>query len=931
MLDGGHGGPGDQADTRPPRIAEAVLSRLLPEADRAPILGDLAEEYGTRARTGGVRAARGWYREQVARAVLPALRSRLGGQTKTTAPGSMTGRMRGGASWLDVKYGVRMLWKHPGLTVAAVFALAVGIPVSFVPTLVADAIEAPLPEDQDDRIRAIRYWDTQWDRPVGVSFFEFLRWRDELATFELVGASRQDTYSITSASGGTPSMSGAAVTGSTFRMLGVAPKLGRALGDADERIGAPDVVVIGHDVWRSRFEGDPDVAGRTLRVGDVPHTVVGVMPEGFLFPSRAQLWVPLRQVPPAEPGEGPSLTVYGRLADDVEEAEASAELAASVERIAAQFPRDDARLRAEVVPFGIGALFLPSGGAPAVPGFFSAQATALLLLLVACANVGMLIFARAATRLRELAIRTALGAGRARIVSQMLVESLVLAVSSAAVGLLGYAWVVEWLERFVATSDRAQPLPYWFDLGLSGRAVLWTLVLAAVSAAAVGVLPALKVTGRGIQQRIQRAQAGRSGSRFGGLTGLLIVGDVAVAVIAVGFATGLAGRVLGAMDARDAVGIPAEEYLAVELAIPGGDVSTAEGGSNEEVFRARLAATQRSLVERLEAEPGVRGVAVADRLPRMDHGSRGVEVEDLAVPEADGPTGAGAPRVSTAWVDVGYFEALEQPILSGRDFDEGDLDGQASTVIVNTTFVDRVLEGRNPIGRRIRFPASGPYEESPWYEIVGVVGRLGMNVAVPEWDQGVYFPVAPGVIHPVLLAVHVAGSPDAFAPRLRQIVSDTHPEAAVSRAVALDRIFNGNWYAFLAVTIALAILVIILVAVAACGIYAIMSFAVSQRTREIGIRTALGAGKRSILVRTSGRSLKQIGLGALLGMPLAGWLYQVAESGGGTGGGTGFGASFGIAFVTAVSVVALIGLLSLLSPMRRALRIEPTEALRAEG
>jgi predicted permease len=843
----------------------------------------------------------------------------------------MAGRKGAGASWLDVKYGIRMLWKHPGLTVAAVFALAVGIPVSVLPTLIVDAIEAPLPEDHNDRIRAIRYWDTQWDGPAAMGYFEFLHWRDQLTTFELVGASRQDTYSISSTSGDTPSMAGAAVTGSTFRMLGVIPTLGRTLDQADERIGAPDVVVIGQELWRSHFGSDPDVVGRTLRVGDAAHTVVGVMPQGFLFPGRATLWVPLRHAPTAEPGEGPFVSVFGRLADGVQESEASAEVTAAAQRLTAQFPRDDVRLRAEVVPFGIGAWLLQRGGAAAVPGFFSAQATALLLLLVACANVGMLIFARAATRLPELSIRTALGASRTRIVSQMLVESLVLAVSSAAVGLVGYGWLVERFERFVATSAQPQPLPYWFDLGLSGRAVLWALVLAALSAAAVGILPAVKVTGKGIQQRIQRAQAGRSGSRLGGMTGLLIVADVAVAVVAVGFAAGLSGRVLSAMDAREAVGIPAEEYLAVELTLPGGEVATAEGGSNEEAFRARLAATQRSLVERLEAEPGVHGVAVADRLPRMDHGVRLVEVEGLSVSEPDGPGGSGAPLVSTAWVDIGYFDGLERPVLSGRGFDEGDLGGQASTVIVNTTFVDRVLGGRNPIGRRIRFLSSGPYEASPWYEIIGVVGRLGMNVAVPERDQGVYFPVAPGRIHPVLLAIHVDGNPDAFAPRLRQVVADTDPEAAVARAIALDRVFNGSWYAFLAVTVVLAILVVILVAVAACGIYAIMSFAVSQRTREIGIRTALGARKGSILIRIARRSLAQIGLGALLGMPLAGWLYQIAESGGGTGGGTGLAASFGIAFATGVSVVAVVGLLSLLSPMRRALRIEPTEALRAEG
>jgi putative ABC transport system permease protein len=909
----------------PPQLAIRLLEWRLPEEVADAILGDLEHEYRERVERGvGRLAADAWYWGQALTVRSRALR-RAAKRVRTVPTSRIAARRRGTArvSWLDVKLGLRMLRKHPAMTLAALFALAVGIPVGLAPMHLAHALEASLPEDRGDRIRAIRYWDMDSNRPQSPTYFELSRWREELTTFDAIGASRIGSYNLSSEDETSAPVQGAEVTAATFEILATAPLLGRTLQRADELTGAADVVVLGYDLWQARFAGDRSVLGRTLQVGQVTRTIVGVMPRGFLFPSRAKLWVPLREEFVAAPREAMGLAVFGRLSQGVAEEDARAAVATSGQRMAAEFPEDNTRLQVEVLPFGFSAMGLPRGGPGAVPGFYPFQALCFVLLLVACANVAMLIFARTVTRFGELAIRTALGAGRGRIVVQMFVESLVLTVSAAGLGLLAYDAILGRLGSAIEQSDRLEPFPYWFDLGVSSGTVVWALVFAVLSAAIVGALPALKVTGKRVQQSIQSARADRSGLRFGGATSALIVADVAIAVTVAGFGIGLSDRLKGTWNGADTVGIPAEEYLSAAVTLPASESMSTGSEFDSEEFGTRLAASQRTLAERLEAEPRVRSVAFASSLPRMDHEALGVDVEGgTAFDDLDLFDRLNR-FVATAKVDVDFFAALDQPILVGRDFDRADLVDDARPVIVNTSFVDRLLDGRNPIGRRIRLLTGRDDEEAPWHEIVGVVKPLGTNLALPEYDQAIYLPAAPGEIYPLRLAVHLDGSPEAFTPRLRQIVNEIDPGAVIVEPAALNRVYPGEWYLVVATTTGIAILVVILMAMAASGIYAIMSFAVSERTREIGIMIALGAKRGSIVLKVARRSLVQIGLGALLGMPLAGWLFQVAEMGDGA-----TDVSVGVAFGTAVAVVGLIGLLSCLSPMRRALRIEPTEALR---
>jgi len=817
-------------------------------------------------------------------------------------------------SWLDVRLGLRMMVKHPWLTIVAAFALAVGIPIGLMPAHMNDLIEAPIPEDPENRIRALRFWDpvtTGGARPLHA---DLELWSAELSSFSMLGAFRTGELQVAAEDDRAAPVPMAHVTASTFSLLGRPPFMGRTLVREDEDLGAQQVAVLGHDLWVGRFGSDPAILGRTIRVGSEPHTVVGVMPEGFHFPASQQLWLPLR----VEEGARTVATVgvFGRLADGVSAEEAQLELSVVGRSDEGPVSERRARLRPEVVPFGLGFVSMPRDGLDGEPGFFFVQILAWVLLLVACGNVAMLVFARTATRFRELAVRTALGASRVRIVSQIFVETLVLAVLAAGLGLVAMEFVLESMN-FSAVAGGTE-VPYWVDFGVTGPAFWRSLVLAVVSATVAGVVPALRITGTGVQENLKRAEAGNSGIHFGRVTGALIVADVAVsvAVVALAFAV---GEQVGRSSVDQLVGIPSDEYLAVSVWLPGGSAVLGAGRTPEELTED-VAAIQLELVEQLQGEPGVRSVAVTEALPRMRHPSRIIEIEKTL-----GTDGAGPRHVRSARIDAGYLDALGQATLIGRAFTPGDAE-VGGVVIVNEVFVERYLGGGDALGERVRFIRDG--EPSEWQQIVGVVGPLGVNIAAVDGGPGLYMPAAPGTIHPLTVGIHVAGATEQLAPRVRAIVAGIDPDAIVEPPVALSTLYQGDWYITVWLLVGLGVLVGVLVIMAASGIYAIVSYSVTQRTREIGIRSALGAADRSLVLTILRRTLLQLAWGAALGIPLA---WRLSYEAGAPGVEDSTVMSLLVAIGVAATIVVTVGLLSCLVPVRRILSVDPSEALRAEG
>jgi putative ABC transport system permease protein len=821
-------------------------------------------------------------------------------------------------SWVDVKVGLRMLRKHPVLNLAAVFALAVGIPVGLAPSHLARALEAPLPGDAEAHVRAIRYWDPLSSAVAPTWDGEFTFWAQTLRSFSSLGAFRTSSYNVASADGRAAPAAGAQLSASVFRMLGARPLLGRVLEASDFAAGAPDVVVIGHGLWSSRFGQDPDVLGRSIRIGRNLHAVVGVMPEGFAFPTNEALWLPLRLASVGGVGEKVRVQVIGRLADGVSARQAQAELSSQgppppISAASASEARERARLQAEVVPFGLLFLGLPAGGLASLPEFRYVQVLMFVLLLVACGNVAMLVFARTATRLQELAIRTALGASRARLVSQIFVETLLLAVIAAGVGVLVFHWALGHVN--LAGLAGESQLPYWLSLGLTRETALSAIALAAVSATVAGVVPAIAITGRAISQNIR----GGSRVRFGRLTGALVVADIAVSVAAVGMAFAVSGHATDLQAANRATGIPASEYLAVEFRLP------QSGDGPDHRLRMQLAADQRDLVAALEREPGVRRVAVGDVLPRMEHRSRPYELDGVG----------SASDVPLRWtrlarVDVDFFGALGTSILEGRDFERTDAEEEGARVaIVNTAFVARALEDQDPIGRRVRFPTLSDTGNAVWYRIVGVVGPLGVNVVNADRGEAVYLPAAVGTINPMRLAVHLGVPPASLTARVRDLAMKVDPDLVMGKASVLSDVRQGDWYLVMGLAAGLVVLVGVLIALATSGLYAMLSLAVSERTREIGIRAALGASRRALLMTILKRSLVQIGLGAAIGLPIA--ARSVFELTGTPDGGGSVAQSMAVALGLSTGIVLAVALGSCLVPTRRILGIQASEAMHADG
>jgi putative ABC transport system permease protein len=810
-------------------------------------------------------------------------------------------------SLVDVRLGLRTIVRTPWLSFVAVCALAIGIPVGLAPMHAVDALERPLPGDPDGRIRTLCYWrDTVHEHATAG---DYSLWRTSLRSFGALAAYRLTTVNLDRGAG--LSVPGIETTASTFDILRTPAMLGRVLRADDERSGAPSVVVIGHDLWRAQFGGDPDIVGRPLLIGGAPFSVVGVMPPAFRFPTSHQLWMPLRTPDDGGgPRSGATLVVFGRLSDGVTPDSAQAELQALTSSLAAGDPDSFDRLRAAVLPTWHLTFDFPSpGGLRALPEFSLVQVLMLAPLFVACVNVGLLILAQTSTRASEFAVRTALGAGRGRILTQVFVEFMVLAVMAAGAGLL----ILDWLPGRLLTA-LGITLPYWIDPGLNAATVLRALVLAAGCAVIAGVAPAVRMTGRSIDANIRRARASRSGNRLGGLSSALIVIDVAVAVVAIGVAGGLWGKVQATKPSTSNDGIRAEEILSVTLDIPSSQ-------------RQQVARAQAALVERLRGESDVRAVTFATALPRMDHPIRLMDVDQDAAPVA--APAAGPFKVRIARIAIDFFDELEQPLVAGRGFDSRDLEEDGGTIIVNTTFAQRAFGSSNPIGRRVRQATSDRAPVGPWLEIVGVVGHMGVHALTPSQDDGVYLPLAEGDVNPVRLAIWVRGDPAALAPRVHELARAVDPYAVIRMPMPLDEMFEGDWYLLRAFVLGAALLVGVLLSLAASALYAILSLVVSLRTREIGIRVALGADRWGIARDVATRAVVQIGAGVLLGLPFAGALcYEFLEL---TGSGRSVPGAVAMASVLGLSVTLLVSLTACTVPTLRALRIAPMDALRKEG
>ena len=816
------------------------------------------------------------------------------------------GRRRGAlVSGLDLRLAVRMLVKYPGLTAVTVFALSIGIPASLIPMHIIGLINADLPVPQGERIIGIRNWDVVTSRQQPRVIHDLYAWRTELSSFDGIAAVMPRSFNVASGEGFPVPAPGAEITGNAFDVLRVGPLLGRVLAPADEVIGAPDVVLIGYDLWRSRLAADPETIGSTLRIGDAVHTIVGVMPQGFGFPFNEQLWIPLRANPlDYDRGDGPPLTVFGRLDDAATLETARSELAELGDRMALEYPASHANLRPELKKYTQMAIGLePAESLP----FYFLQVGGFFLLALICGNVGSLILARTATRVEEITVRTALGASRARIVGQLFIESLLVSLIAVSAGLLIADHVPAYFLDGVIFD-----LPFWMDIGIAPTTAFVAFGVAGLSAVVAGALPALRATRADIHGGLQRAGSGFA--RFGFASTALIVAQVGLTVALLSMTAEL-GRSL-TDDRTAALGIDPTQYLWAQLVVSRLAPLDERADDYMIQYANHIAATQRGIDERLAAEPGVRGVAWGRDLPGRFHRPALLEVD--GEPLAPGERGRQALR---AFVDVDFFSGFDKPILRGRDFRASDAQPPRTAVIVNTEFVDRVLGGQDPVGRRVRYVSPGA-EPGAWLEIVGVVGALGVSVYEPEGGAGIYHPVAAGQSNPISVAIRVAGDPVDFIPRLRELVADIDPGTMVRSPESLDAMVERRFADHRGTIALVGVSAAIAIVLSAAVLYALVSLAVSRRTREIGIRSVLGARAPGILAGVARPALLQLASGVLLGVVI---LVAVARIGGEE-----FEQAQWLVTVGATAAVTIVvGLCACLIPGLRALRVRPSEALRS--
>lgn len=816
-------------------------------------------------------------------------------------------------SWLDVTLGARMLVKYPGLTLVGGIGMAVAIAISTASfAFFYSYLYSTLPLDEGERIVALENWDVERNNEERQAAHDYALWREELDSFEEIGAFRSVNRNLVIPGGATEPVRIAEVTASTFRIARVPPSRGRPLLDEDEATGAPPVVVLGHDVWQSRFASDPEIVGRELRLGNIVHTIVGVMPEGFLFPVNHSYWTPLKIDPSrVVPGAGPEIFVFGRLARGVSMNAANAELNALGGRSAVAYPDTHARLRPQVLPYAYPVLDIQDTSLWQIALM---QLLVSTVLIVVAVNVAILVYARTATRQGEIAVRTALGATRPRIIGQLFIEALVLA-SCAAVSGVFIAKVGLEQAHHIMGMEAARP-PYWIDYGLPWIAIAYVIGLALLTAMIAGALPALQATSGRVHATL-RELSGSSGMRLGRTWTLLVVSQVALAVAALPLAIGIAWH-----EVRDEATRPifaAEQFLAAAFAMDPEPPAGVDVTTYRSEMSARFGEIQAELVNRLEAESWVADVTLAMRPPGQEGAGR-VEVHGVAANAAAGHD------ISVNHVDLDFFDAVGAPILVGRSFTPADRQS-ASGVIVNRAFAQTILEEANVLGRRLRYATDDDDDNvrpelSPWFEIVGVVSDLHANAINPELvSPVVYHPLALGSAATGSIVVKVSGgTPSSYTGRLRELTGAIDPSVRLT-AYPLVEIYRQANVAMRLAAGALALVVVSVLLLSAAGIYALMSFTVEQRRKEIGIRAALGADGTRLLRNIFARSSGQLAIGIAVGVAVA---FGADATSGGE-----FMAGGSMALVPLVAAVMLVvGLLAAIGPARRGLNLQPTQALR---
>ena len=803
----------------------------------------------------------------------------------------------------DVRSGVRMLVKYPTLSLVSVLTLGLGIGLSTtVFCVVNGGLFKGLPFPDGDRIVSIVHTNPSQNQPrVPIHPQDLAVWQARQTSFEKVGAYSFSPINLSNEEGRPERYSGGMLTVAAFEALGVQPALGRGFREGDDRPGAEAIVMLSDTLWRDRYDASPGIVGRTIRANGVMRTVVGVMPPKFAFPIRESLWIPLAVDPLARPrGEGPAYMVVARLRPDVSVAQAKAQAVAIAAQLETEFPATNRGISADVLPYTKTVL-----GPEIYALLYTMLGAGIGVLLIACVNVSNLLVARASLRRREVAVRMALGAGRGRVVRQHLTEVVVLAIAGAGIGIVLSILGMRWFTSALSVN----PPPFWITFALDYRVMLFVAGLIGLATVTAGTLPAVHAARVSAGSALKDDSRGSTSASLGKFSSVLVVAELAVScglLIA-------AGLMIKSVAQLNNVQMP----FAIE------NVLTARVDLPRDTYPDSKASIRffEQLLPRLQAVPGVAAATLSDGLPAAGNGSIPVQIEGKSYPQA-----SDFPLAREGIVTAGYFDTFQTTVSSGREFTPADTASSLPVAIINESFARLHFPNVDPIGRQMK--RIRPESQEPWMTIVGVVPDLimegiGNNNASPV---GYYIPIPQSdVANGVRIAVRARGEPGGLASLIRSAVTSLDPELAIYEIETMRRVIDRQtWFytTFGTFFMAFGLCALFL---AAAGLYGVMSFAVTQRTREMGVRSALGAPGRQLVLLVMRRSMVHLAIGLALGLGLAflasGALQPVLYH---------VNPRDQVVFAGVVATLAISSLIATFLPARRVTKIDPVVALATE-
>ena len=813
----------------------------------------------------------------------------------------------------DLRFALRQLLKNPGFTAVAVLTLALGIGANTAIFSVVNAVLLrPLAFPESDRL----LWLSEGNARAGsfpISFPNYTDWRAQQTVFEDLGVYNWGSYNLVG-SGEPKSLFAGQMTASALATLRAQPALGRLFSTNEDQPGAPRVIVLSHALWQNQFGGDPAVLNRAVSLDGDSYTVVGVMPAGFAFPSPVDAWVPLgpllSQFGYQDRDSHPGLEGVARLKPGVTLAQARAEMDTIAKRLEQQYPESNRENRVQLEPL------LDKVVGNVGRALWTLLGAVTLVLFIACANVANLLLARAAVRQKEMALRSALGAGRWQIVRQLLTESLLLAVMGGALGLLLGRWCLGLIH---ALGDNA--LPRAVDLHMDGSVLLFTLLVALATGMLFGLVPAWQASRPALQSVLTESARGSTGGRSWLRQGLIVAEVSLTLMLLIG-----AGLLLRSFYKLQTLspGFSSEQVMSFRVALPSGRYATLD--QQNHFYQA--------LVGNLKVLPGVRAAGVASRGPLEQFNS----LTDYQIEGQPDPAPGEGLTLDLTLASPDYFQTMGMPLLLGRAFTDGDnrehLRGTgrendraagANVIIVDEEFVRRNWPNENPIGKQVRLPW-GARADNPVLTVVGVVPRVKVRVLnerggyvqayLPAWQL-------PEVGRVVVVKTGVP--PETLFRAVREQVNSLDPELPISNPRTVEDLRRNSLSPQRLNVALLGFFGAVALALAAIGLYGVLAYAVTQRRREMGVRMALGARRGNVLGLVISNGMRLVALGLLIGLAGAAGLTRVMKS-----------LLYDVPTIDPLTFAAVplllttVALLACWIPARRASRMDPMAALRAE-